>query len=266
MRQEFDLHCHSVFSDGSSKISEIEDFCKRKNIAISLTDHNEIRGAVELLEKNNILSIPGIEILSQEGLEILVYFKDPNEMETYFKKQIEPFKSKCIISPLKNSVFNLIESAAHFDTFLSLPHPYGLAQQYVMRKMRRTSPELLEYIFTKMDAIEVYNGHVSAKQARLAENLRCIHKKKVTVGSDAHELKYLGFSSITFEIDSKSLPDIFLALKNNNYQSIRYMENRKRLYTISKFYFRNVLDYLRCIVSTTFAYLNDYTEKLVKSQ
>ena len=39
-----DLHMHSTFSDGTNTPEEIVAIAKKKNLIISITDHNEIKG------------------------------------------------------------------------------------------------------------------------------------------------------------------------------------------------------------------------------
>ena len=60
----FDLHFHSKYSDGKNPVSSIAKRARELGIGISLTDHNEIKGAVELDKYGEILNIPGIEITS----------------------------------------------------------------------------------------------------------------------------------------------------------------------------------------------------------
>jgi hypothetical protein len=54
------------------------DHCQESSgasdIGVAITDHNEIRGAVEMDRIRDVLSIPGIEVTSGEGSHLLVYF------------------------------------------------------------------------------------------------------------------------------------------------------------------------------------------------
>ena len=71
-----DLHFHSHYSDGSNSIHEIATYAETLNIGVSITDHNNIRGALEIDTYKDIFSIPGIEVTSCEGTHILIYFYD----------------------------------------------------------------------------------------------------------------------------------------------------------------------------------------------
>ena len=74
---KIDLHIHTKFSwDGFSSPREVVDAAIQKGIdCICITDHNEIKGAIEAMKygfDKNILVLPGIEILSLDG-DILGY-------------------------------------------------------------------------------------------------------------------------------------------------------------------------------------------------
>jgi len=60
-----DLHCHSRYSDGSSKVEDIIVYAKRFNLDyIALTDHDTMAGvpkAVELGAKCGLSVIPAVE-------------------------------------------------------------------------------------------------------------------------------------------------------------------------------------------------------------
>ena len=69
-----DLHFHSHYSDGLNGVAKIAERARKLGIGIAITDHNEIRGALEMEQYGDIFSIPGIEITSAEGSHLLVYF------------------------------------------------------------------------------------------------------------------------------------------------------------------------------------------------
>jgi predicted metal-dependent phosphoesterase TrpH len=246
MIQKFDLHCHSTFSDGIATIEEIEVHCMKNNLGVALTDHNEIRGAVKLIENGKIPSIPGMEVSMMGGLELLIYFNNIEEMELFYKKQIEPYKKKCLIAYLQNDLFQILENASELETYTSIPHPYAILQILAMRRLKRRYPPLLEYLFNKIDAIEVFNGNLSEMQNQKAQKLRQKYNKGMTLGSDAHDLKYFGYTSNFFQTNGSSYKEFFRALKENRYKSIRYVENKLRFIPIFKSLKTNMLHYLKC--------------------
>jgi predicted metal-dependent phosphoesterase TrpH len=66
-----DLHCHSVFSDGTHTPEELIALAKKKNlIGISLTDHDTIDGIEDLLtagKAQQVNTITGIELSTNHG-------------------------------------------------------------------------------------------------------------------------------------------------------------------------------------------------------
>ena len=60
-----DLHFHSRYSDGYNSVDKIAQRARELEIGIAITDHNEIKGAVEIERHGGILNIPGIEIRSR---------------------------------------------------------------------------------------------------------------------------------------------------------------------------------------------------------
>lgn len=58
----FDMHFHTAYSDGKVNIPQLVKKIERLNIGVAITDHNEIKGAIEISKYENIKSIPGIEM------------------------------------------------------------------------------------------------------------------------------------------------------------------------------------------------------------
>lgn len=91
-----DLHCHSIFSDGSTDVEEILQMAKLKGIkTLSVTDHDTFKGseaALEYSESYNIEVIHGAEISAFDNkrnrlVHILCYMCDnPHMMDEVFNK------------------------------------------------------------------------------------------------------------------------------------------------------------------------------------
>ena len=75
----YDLHIHTTASDSFIQPEFLKSFLEDKRYLISVTDHNEIRGAIKLKELG-INNIPGIEVGCEDGFELLVYFKKNTEL------------------------------------------------------------------------------------------------------------------------------------------------------------------------------------------
>ncbi len=230
MQTKYDLHFHSNYSDGVASIEDIEEKCLRENIGVVLTDHNEIRGSLKLLERNNIVTIPAIEAGTKEGIELLIYFKNPSELEEFYKKQIEPFRVKRFMVKLKNSAEAMLEAANDMDTFVSLAHPYAFKKKSVDK---HTNNPMLNYLYEGIDAVEIFNGSLSRAQNNKALSLKDKLGKKFTLGSDGHEIESLGLINVELKKDylindSQTLYD---ELKANNFARYTVSTKVKKMKT-----------------------------------
>lgn len=230
MQTKYDLHFHSNYSDGMASIEEIEEKCLKENLGVVLTDHNEIRGSLKLFERNNIVTVPAIEAGTKEGIELLIYFKKPEDLEEFYKKQIEPFRVKRFMVKLKNSAEAILEAANEFETFVSLAHPYAFKKKSVDKHINTS---MLAYMYEYIDAIEIFNGSLSLAQNRKAESLKNNLGKNFTLGSDGHELESLSLINVEFKNnhlinDSNALYD---ELKANNFARYTVSTKVKKLKT-----------------------------------
>lgn len=97
MIQEFDLHIHTINSDGEYNVKEIIKKLKSKNIkTFSITDHDSVKSIIGIkdLDLEGLNFIPGIEIssvLNGIDLHILGYNIDPNN--EYLLKILEYLKA-----------------------------------------------------------------------------------------------------------------------------------------------------------------------------
>ncbi|MEM2131396.1 MAG: PHP domain-containing protein [Candidatus Woesearchaeota archaeon] len=188
-----DLHNHTVFSDGTSTIKQVLEKIKKLNIGVSITDHNEIKGSLELrkeLKKNklNNLLIPGIEVKSDENIDILFYFYSYEEMIIFYDKEIKKNKKKYFHSTKTTlSVDKLYELSKKYKCLTNLAHPYG----YNLRAGKKLF-EIYKDSMIKFENIEVINGGNNRKDNLKALNLCNNLKKGFTGGSDSHTIHSLG--------------------------------------------------------------------------
>ena len=185
-----DLHFHTHYSDGNNSIAEIAKQAEKLNIGVAITDHNEIKGAVEIDSYKDILSIPGIEITSKEGTHILVYFYDVNSLKRFYENDVKPFLGDTVMSSTSLEMEEIIKRARKFKTVTVFPHPYspvftGIYNDYFPE-------ERLDQLFKLIDGVEVINsGNLkksNLKCALLGFNLN----KAISGGSDGHALVCLG--------------------------------------------------------------------------
>jgi predicted metal-dependent phosphoesterase TrpH len=185
-----DLHFHSKYSDGNNAVSTIAKRAQELGIGIAITDHNEIKGAVEIDKYRGILNIPGIEVTSREGTHLLVYFYDIKGLKKFFKKDIQPNMGQDIMSSTALEMEEIIQRARAFETLVVFPHPYsatftGIQNTYF-------SKGRLERLYDMVDGVEVINAENLKKwnlrSALLGFNLN----KGITGGSDGHRLPQMG--------------------------------------------------------------------------
>ena len=185
-----DLHFHSNHSDGKNPVSSIAKRARELGIGIAITDHNEIKGAVELDRYREIFNIPGIEITSREGTHLLIYFYDLKSLKRFYKKDVKPSMGHDVMSSTSLEMEDIIRRARAFETIVVFPHPYsatftGIQNTYFPE-------DRLRRLFEMVDGIEVINAENlnkwNLRSALLGFNLdTCI-----TGGSDGHRLPQRG--------------------------------------------------------------------------
>lgn len=213
IRAEF--HTHTRFSkDSILNKFFILFMCKiRKIKLISITDHNEIKGAIKyqkFLRKFGIEVIIGEEVMTDSG-EIIGLF---------LNKKIEPFQTP----------EETIKQIKEQNGIVYLPHPYDEKRYKTVLKEEKQK-ELKE----QFDFVEIHNGRnisdkYSEKQKRIQENLGTIP----IIGSDAHTFIELGRNYI--EIEYTNIEDF----KNNMQTIIEKAKFHKKecikfAHTITKF-------------------------------
>jgi len=185
-----DLHFHSKYSDGNNPVKSIAERALQLGLGIAITDHNEIKGAVELDRYQECFSIPGIEITSREGTHLLIYFYDIQSLQKFYQKDVRPHMGHDVMSSTNLEMEEIIKRARAFETIVIFPHPYsatftGIQNTYF-------SEDRLERIFETVDGIEVINAENlnkwNLRSALLGFNLG----KGITGGSDGHRLPQMG--------------------------------------------------------------------------
>jgi predicted metal-dependent phosphoesterase TrpH len=185
-----DLHFHTHYSDGITKVADIAERAASLGIGVAITDHNEIRGAVELDECKSILSIPGIEITSKEGSHVLVYFHDIKSLKKFYRDDVEPFMGNDVMHSIALEMEEIIHRARKYETLTIFPHPYSVAYTGICNL--QFPPKHLDQLLSLADGVEVINSHNLKKW-----NLKCAVlgfnlDKGITGGSDGHMLHHLG--------------------------------------------------------------------------
>jgi predicted metal-dependent phosphoesterase TrpH len=224
--QFFDLHTHSNFSDGLPSIDRIEDRCRRDQLSISLTDHNEIRGSVLLNERDRISCLPGIEVGTKEGLEFLVYFGCPGQLEDYYRRAVEPFLLSRFMVRSKVASIECLETAKEMGAYVSLAHPFAFGRKSLdfQRASRKTTKTFVDEVVERIDAVELYNGGVPPKVNRRAAAFLESIDKPITVGSDSHRLRTYGSCGVY--LDAKPSTDAATLFATISDQTVHDTETR----------------------------------------
>lgn len=217
----YDLHCHSNYSDGKPTVRQIEEKCKRDGMGVVITDHNEIRGSVKMVEKGKVISVPALEAGSLEGLEFLMYFNSIPEIEQFYVEAIEPFRVSRFMVRMNIKTEQLLEMAANYDCFISLAHPYGFGKKSL--SFHKSNKALLESVKKYINAVEIINGNTRPPANNKAKELSDHWNLKLTVGSDGHDLKSIGKVSVLFQ-ESNNIHNtqaLYRSISENEIKEIR---------------------------------------------
>lgn len=217
-----DLHTHSHYSDGLPQIGQIEDHCRRTGMGVALTDHNEVRGSLRLVANSLVPCVPAVEVGTREGLEFLVYFRDPAALEDFYRRAMEPhLRSRFMVRSHIGAVASL-EAAVASGGFVSLAHPYAFGRKsldYHREKSRALRP-FVEQVLRGIHAVEHFNAGILPGSNRRAADLHREFDKKITIGSDAHRLGSYGAAGVTVGADMESRHEtLFDLLEANAYAS-----------------------------------------------
>ncbi len=169
-----DLHLHTFRSpDCLTSYEQLIEAVRQRGLdAVAVTDHNTIRGAVELREIAPFPVIVAEEIRTQVG-EVIGYF---------LEEEIPPGL------PLDETIARVRAQGG----LVAVPHP--------LDRVRRSSAlglaETLR-VLDQVDFIEGFNARcLLARDNRLAQKLARQHGKPMTAGSDAHGWREVGLAYV----------------------------------------------------------------------
>jgi len=189
-----DTHVHTRFSDGIAGVNRIERFCRDRAIGLAVTDHNEIRGSTSLLARDRIPVLPGVEVGTEEGLDLLVYFADGDVLEEFYVDAIEPFLRTRFMVRSWIRADDCLQAAKEMGGYVSLAHPFALGRKSLDYQHGRRGKPFVQRVMDAVDAIELYNGGIHRQANRKARTYASTAGKRLTVGSDSHRLGTIGSS------------------------------------------------------------------------
>lgn len=205
-----DLHFHTRYSDGMNPVKAIARRAETLGIGIAITDHNDIRGAVEISEYKQILSIPGIEVTSREGTHLLIYFYDTATLKAFYREEVKPYMGNGVMCSTLLEMEDLIRRARKFKSVIIFPHPYCAA--YTGVQNLHFPKDRLDKLFHMVDGVEVINAGNLNKW-----NLQCAVlgfnlEKGIVGGSDGHSLSHMG-RAVTYADCKKTRKELLDAIR-----------------------------------------------------
>jgi len=233
-----DFHFHSRYSDGINTIPEIVERVRQQKIGIAITDHNEIKGAVEIDQYDDILSIPGIEVTSKEGTHILIYFYDIESLKQFYKNSVRPYMGSNIMSSTKLEMEEIIAQARRYKSVVISPHPYCAA--YTGIHNHHFPEERFNNVLDLIDGVEVINSENlskwNIKGALLGFNL----DKALIGGSDGHRISQMG-GAVTYVQCKKDRKSFLNAVKKKRSKVVGKEIDLLRKVTSGSFKLRSTL-------------------------
>lgn len=167
-----DFHVHTRWShDSLASPKEVIRIAVLGGLhAIAITDHNEIRGAEEIMGEIrranvNLTVIPGEEVKTNQGDVIGLFITERIPKGLDVRETVDRIKEQ------GGSVL--------------IPHPFD-------RKGRGSLGSSITEVLEKVDFIEIVNGRTPSRNNRKAEKFAMLHGIPGLGGSDAHWPKEVG--------------------------------------------------------------------------
>jgi predicted metal-dependent phosphoesterase TrpH len=190
-----ELHCHSEYSyDGRDPIEmHLEQAAAVGLDAIAVTDHDEIEGSLEAVEKApdyGLIGVPGMEVSTDDGHILAMGVTE--------------------LVPPGLPFSETVERVHDHGGVVIVPHPFQESRHGVLANI--TKDEL-----ASADAIEVYNSRLitgrSNRQAKTFAEKRGVPK---TAGSDAHIAEMVGQAVTRVDANDRSADAILDAIERGD--------------------------------------------------
>ncbi len=187
-----DTHFHTQYSlDAISKIPAVLKRCRSTGVGVAITDHNAVAGVPAIWKKKgDAFVVPGMELISHEGIHLVLLFYTPGEAVDFYKREIVKLKRKddWFLPP---SFVDLVHIAARYDCVRIAPHPFGPGaigiEKYASKKY-----SINKHALTHIHGIEVINGCCLRKMNEHGLRWAATLDKGITGGSDGHSTIELG--------------------------------------------------------------------------
>jgi predicted metal-dependent phosphoesterase TrpH len=210
-----DTHIHTHYSDAISSVPRIERYCSNRDIGVAVTDHNEIRGSTSVSERERLPVIPAIEVGTEEGLDLLVYFPDPELLEDFFRTAIEPnLRSRFMVRSWVRAT-DCLRTAHEMGAYISLAHPFALGRKSLDYQHGRRGQPFVKAIMEGVDALELHNGGVPRQANLKAKKYAETTGKRFTVGSDSHRVGTIGSCGTYLQAVDNTSGSLFKSLRSS---------------------------------------------------
>ncbi|MBN1683224.1 PHP domain-containing protein [Candidatus Bathyarchaeota archaeon] len=195
MKLKIDLHVHSEYSiDSINKIDTIIKKCLEKKIdGFALTDHDSIEGLDKIINKKDVIIIPGIEVTA----------KDAHILGLNLTKKIEPGLT----------ISKTVDEIHSHGGLAILAHPYSFPKSWI--NINKISNIQFDAVETK-NASQIPFKLMEKYSNKLAKTL----KLPKTAGSDSHIPITVGKAYTIIDSESKKIPDIIDAIKEGKTEPI----------------------------------------------
>ncbi|GAB3522136.1 PHP domain-containing protein [Photobacterium alginatilyticum] len=182
-RDEFiylDFHLRTTVLERFTTLPFVLDLLKGKKHLIAITDHNDIRGAIAACDLG-INNVPAIEVGCSDGFDLLVFFKELADLETFYRQEVESNKHLYRMTRTTKDIFYYLDVLADRPCYLSIPHINGFAQNNYLKN----KPDI-KMVLNRVDAIETYNHALPKNRNINAQIIRRVYQRDATFGSDVH--------------------------------------------------------------------------------
>jgi len=174
---KMDLHVHTCYScDATTTLKEVVVYAKKRGLdGVAITDHDNVEGALKLVQESDILIIPGAEITTQRGHVLALNVTTP--------------------IPLRMSPSETIQRIHEVGGIAVAAHPTAICKGGLGRRIE-----------SSFDAVEVINSSAFPffLSTYLGRRLAVRLNLPQTAGSDAHHASEIGFAHALIEAD----PDV----------------------------------------------------------
>ena len=175
---KYDLHMHTKYSKCSNlKPETILKLAKKHGLdGIAITDHNEIKGALEVKKLNkdkDFEVIAGEEISTSYG-DVLVY---------YLNKKINTI-----------DFYDVVDESKRQGAIISIAHPFRTT---LINNHKFKLP--IEKVKNNIDAVECFNSRTLPSDNKKANEIADKLKIAKTAGSDAHFFFEVGTAYTIFD-------------------------------------------------------------------